>query len=92
MMAKLTRRKLIAQASTGAAAIGALSLAPNLAAAAPATNAPGSGNHGQNIDLSGPMAVLVLDPRSGNVTFLVGSQEVTVNDPSLVARMRAALQ
>ncbi|HET7035421.1 MAG TPA: hypothetical protein VFI42_07050 [Thermomicrobiaceae bacterium] len=91
-MAKLSRRKLIAQASTGAAAIGALSLAPNLAAAAPRTNARQGGDQTQSIDVSGPMAVLVLNPRSGNITFLVDSQEVTVNDPDLVARMKAALQ
>lgn len=90
-MAKLTRKSLLTKTSTGALTVGALAAVP--AAAAVAATRPASV---QGADLetrlaelktAEPFVVSVGDPKTGEMTLMIGHTEVTVHDPALVARL-----
>lgn len=94
-MTKLTRKVLLTKTSAGALAVGALSVAPGMAAAAtrPETvTRPGEAG----ADLSGalaalktaePFVVYVSNPQAGEMVLMVGDQEIAVRDHALAARL-----
>lgn len=83
-MAKVTRRGFIAKSSAGAAAVGALAVAPGLAAAHAAPKAPLAGG---SVLLNEALVAHVRDAASGEIAILVGDREVIVRDRELVARL-----
>jgi hypothetical protein len=84
---QLTRGGFLKRTSVGAAALGALAvpgLADHMVAAAHAAEASRTSQRG-------PLVAYVRDVASGEVALLVGTREVVVRDPELVARLvRAA--
>jgi len=81
-MKALSRRKLIAGATAGAATAGALALVPHLGQHAQATATTSTD----------PLMVYVTNPSTASVTMLVGHQEITFHDPALVAQLLRAAQ
>jgi len=79
-MAKLTRRTFVTRTTAGAAAIGALAgvfgaeAVNNLTVGAPAA-------------LANPLMIYVTDATTGEITFLMGTRQVTRHDRTLVARL-----
>lgn len=79
-MAKLTRRTFITRTTVGVATIGVVAGAfgaeavNNLTVEAPSA-------------LSNPLMVYVTDAASGEMTFLMGTRQVTRHDRALVARL-----
>ncbi len=95
-MTKLTRKVLLKKTAAGALAVGALGVAPGMAAAAatrPETiTRPGAAG----ADLSGalaalktaePFVVYVSNPQAGEMVLMVGDQEIAVRDHALAARL-----
>ena len=93
-MENLTRRRFLGWSSVGAAAgVGLVALVPTLAskgllpasqpatlpAPEPATAAPPA--------LDNPLVAYIHNAASGNLSLMLGTQEVTVHDPDLVARL-----
>jgi hypothetical protein len=85
-MTQLTRRSLLRQAPVGAAAFGLLPAMPALAAigrspaAVPRLPAKATGS----------MMVHIKDLAAGEMTLLVGSREIVVRNPRLVADLATA--
>jgi hypothetical protein len=81
MRSRMSRRRFLTRASAGAVTVGALSTVPalTLPASAQGTTPP--------VTLSDPLVVYVHDPSAGNVSVMVGTDEVTHHDPELVARI-----
>lgn len=81
-MKSLSRRKLIAGATAGAATAGVLALVPQLA------------QHAQSAPTAStdPLMVYVTNPSTASVTMLVGHKEITFRDPDLVAQLLRASQ
>lgn len=83
-MSKVTRRGFIKQTSTGLLSVGALTVVPGAAigphlfkpAAIPASSA------------EGPLVAHVSDAKSGEIALMVGTREIVVHDPELVARLQ----
>jgi hypothetical protein len=92
-MADLSRRTFLgaSAAAAGAAVIGVpiatAAASPGGATAAPALTAAGAA---VGAKASGPLVVYVPDAGSGDVSIMVGTQEVTYHDPDLVARLARA--
>ena len=88
-MAHLTRRGFIQKSSVGVATVGALATVPGLAAAHAASQAPAL--DAATASKQGPLVAHVRDYAKGEIALLVGTREVIVRDPELVARLvRAA--
>ncbi len=88
-MSEGTRRVFLSTSGLGVAALGAAALAPTVAEkVASSTGAtPGA------LDLSGVAGSLVAfvgDVRAGEVSLMVGEQEIVVHDEELVARLLRA--
>ena len=82
-----TRRNFLIMAGVGAAATAGAAVvatAGGPAAADPKPAAPVAPAG------SGPLVAYVEDLRAGRVSVMVGESEVVVDDPDLVARLRAA--
>lgn len=83
-MSDHTRRRFLALAGAGAAAV-------SIAAAEPAdakTAQPGQATQPKApAGASGPLVAYVSDVKSGAVSVMVGDREVVVNDHELVARL-----
>jgi hypothetical protein len=89
-MPSLTRRGFLTRTSLGAAAVGAMSMAPGL------------GGVGQTAEvdtsdvspalLSQPLVAHVQDLAAGEVSIMSGAREFVVRDPQLVMRMLNALR
>ena len=77
-MSETSRRKFLAAAGVGAAAV-PIALATGTANAAEARRKPGSARE--------PVLAVVTDHRSGELTLLVGEREVVVRDRDLVTRI-----
>jgi hypothetical protein len=78
---QVSRRKLIAGASAGAAAVGVLAgipLGELLAHRTQSGNVPAG---------TGPLMVYAVDPAKAEFVLLVGTQKYTFNDPALVQRL-----
>ncbi len=92
-MADLSRRTFLgaSAAAAGAAVIGvpiATAAAGSGTAVAAPTLAGGTAAFGAKA--SGPLVVYVPDAAAGDVSIMVGTQEVTYHDPELVARLARA--
>lgn len=89
-MAELTRRGFIKNTSAGAAAVGAIAVAPSLAAAHPLLGKQEADLHAGA--LRGALAAHVADVTKGEITLLVGTREIVVHDSDLVMRLVKAAQ
>ncbi len=84
-MSDSTRRGFLAMTGAGAAAVGAAAVVPNAFA----------GSRNDTVDqqtadasaVDGPLVAYVNDLRTGEVSVMVGENEVTVVDKDLVARI-----
>jgi hypothetical protein len=98
-MANPNRREFLKRASVGAAAVGALVMAPGLKLArersAAAGRVPSEAGFAPTVKLTegagGPLVAYVRDPARGEVAILVGTEEVVRYDPALVARLLQAV-
>jgi len=87
-MANVTRRSFLWQTSAGAAAIGALAVAPSALARQPRSNVPVP--QLSLITSSEPFVAFVRDATLGELALHIGTREVVVRDPDLVARLLKA--
>ncbi len=96
-MGKLTRRKLIAQASVGTGAVGVIAITAAYASSSKAsssnnttsnnTTANPSAPSGNTIDE--PLAVFVTDPAKGTLKIMRGDREIIINNPGLANSLLA---
>jgi hypothetical protein len=90
-MEKLTRRKLITQASVGTGAAGVLAITAACASSNKATSPDNttnpSGSPGHEIDE--PLAVFVTDPAKGTLKIMKGDREIVINNPGLANNLLA---
>jgi hypothetical protein len=90
IMAQMTRRDVLKKTSAGAAAVGALIIAPGLvsadvvAAGRAPTHTPPSTHE--------PLVAYVRDVSAGELTLMVGTREIVVRDHALVMRLVQAAQ
>ena len=90
-MEKLTRRKLIKQASLGAGAVGVLATAAACASPNEAQSTQ-SAQSAQSAPLSipaDPLAVFVTDPARGTLVIMRGNREFIVTNPTLAQSLLA---
>ena len=82
-MPKLTRRRLIRQASIGAGAIGMLAAT----AATTSQHTSKASAHGSVLAAGETLVVYVTDAEAGTLTVLRGEQATTVTNVALVQRL-----
>jgi len=82
-MEKLTRRKLMVQASAGTGAVGLLTIAAACAPQNADTGAPPNLSSPSVSTTGDPLAVFVTDPTQGTLTIMKGDREIIINNPSL---------
>ena len=85
-MAKLTRRGFFKQTSVGVVTIGVLAAAP-LAADPEAPEAAVTELSTAASTLSEPMVAHVSNLATGEISLLVGTQEIVFRDPQIVLRL-----
>ena len=90
-MAKVTRRGFILKTSMGVAAMGLFAAAPTLAAEPEATDATMTELSTSAAALSTPLIAHVSDLATGEISLLVGTQEIIYRDPELVLRLLRAV-
>ena len=87
-----TRRVFLSTSSLGAAAVGVAALTPTLARAAGSTG--GTENLAAALPdtsaLTGSLVAFVSDVRAGEVSLMVGEEEIVVQDKELVSRLLRA--
>lgn len=87
-----TRRVFLSTSSLGAAAVGVAALTPTLVRAA--GSAGGTGNLAAALPdtsaLTGSLVAFVSDVRAGEVSLMVGEEEIVVQDKELVSRLLRA--
>jgi len=99
-MEQLTRRRFLGWTSAGAAGAGLLALAPRLgvpmpgaaqqpAQAAAAAQALAATNPGPALPttMADPIVAYIHNAASGELSLMVGTREMTIHDPDLVARL-----
>lgn len=89
-MPSLTRRGFLTRTSLGAAAVGAMSIAPGLGTAGQTAEVDTS--EVSPAALSEPLVAHVQDISAGEVSIMSGAREFVVRDPQLVMRMLKALR
>lgn len=87
-MSQTTRRTFLLRSSAGAAAVGAVALAPTAADAATRTAAPAALPEGAA--QRGPIVAYIDDVHSGDISVLVGDRAVVLHDPAFVAALAHA--
>jgi hypothetical protein len=96
IMEKLTRRKLIKQASVSAGVVGLL--ATTVACASPNSTQPAATSNSAQLTATSaqqanipadPLAVFVTDPARGTLVIMRGESEFTVTNPSLAQTLLA---
>ena len=90
-MAKVSRRGFIMKTSMGVATMGLFSAAPTLAAEPEATNATITELSTSAAAISGPLIAHVSDFATGEISLMVGTQEIIYRDPELVQRLLRAV-
>ena len=85
-MPQTTRRTFLSASAAGAAVAGAVTLAP----AALVRNPLDTDNPLAPVRTGGPLVAYVEDVSSGDVTLLVGEEEVVVHDPDLATAIARA--
>ncbi len=90
-MATISRRKLLARTSMGAAAAGVLTAVPGLIAAKHHSG-PAASHTAATVAPNGevPSVAYVRDAKKGEVVLMVGTREVVHTDPALVAYLARA--
>lgn len=90
-MATISRRKLLARTSMGAAAAGVLTAVPGIIAAKHHSG-PTASSSATTITPNGdvPSVAYVRDAKKGEVVLMVGTREVIHTDPALVAYLTRA--
>lgn len=97
-MAKQTRRGFIKQTSVSMATIGVLASIPGLnaipalATAADSVAPDVSATELSATTLAGPLVAHISDFASGEISLLVGTQEIIYRDPELVMRLLNAIK
>lgn len=92
-MAKLARRGFLKRTSASVATIGVLATVPGLAAASdvPEVAGPDLSELSAAI-MNNPVVAHISDLATGEISLLVGTQEIVYRDPDLVMRLlKAAL-
>ncbi len=92
-MTKQTRRGFLKQTTVSVATLGVLSAMP-LAASPEVTDAVATDASAAELsaaELAGPMVAHVRDLASGEISLLVGKQEIIYRDPELVLRLLRAM-
>ena len=79
-----SRRGFLILAGAGAAAVGAVTMAP--AATAASEREPGG-----DVSVDGPLVAYISDLRRGDVSVMMGEREVVVHDPTLCAALARVL-
>jgi hypothetical protein len=80
---KLTRRKLMIQASAGTGAVSLLAVTAACAPRSADASIPTSLSGHSVSTTDEPLAVFVTDPKQGTLTIMKGDREITVNNLSL---------
>ncbi len=88
-MAKLSRRGFFKQTSASVATLGLLAAVPMLTADPEAVDVATTDLSA--VTLSGPLIAHVSDFASGEISLLVGTQEVILRDPQLIMRLLQAV-
>jgi hypothetical protein len=93
-MADLSRRTFLgaSAAAAGAAVIGVPIATAAAGSGTPAAAPLAAGGALLGAKASGPLVAYVKDASSGDVSIMVGTQEVKYHDPDLVARLARAAQ
>jgi hypothetical protein len=95
-MESISRRTFLQQTGTGAATVGAASAFAKIPFAGgkhraqksgPATHATAAAVKQEDKAIDGPLVVHIADPRTGRVSLMFGTREVSYHDPGLVARL-----
>lgn len=89
-MAKVSRRGFFKQTSASVATFGALAAVPILTAEPEAANVAATDLSA--VTLSGPLIAHVSDFASGEISLLIGTQEIIYRDPQLVMRLLQAIR
>lgn len=87
-MSKLTRKGFLGKTTVGAAAIGAMVVAPGISHVTEADAAPELKLRPE--ELTSPLVAHVRDFRTGEVAVMVGTREVVYRDPQFVKRLLKA--
>ena len=90
-MAKVSRRGFIMKTSMGVATMGLFAAAPTLAAEPAATDAALTELSSSASAISGPLIAHVSNLATGEISLLVGTQEIIYRDPELVQRLLRAV-
>ena len=94
-MTEISRRSFLIKGSTGAAALGALTVLPAMEATAGAAQHKPASAHQSGPAMtsmaektsSDALVVHIPNPRSGEVHYLIGTKEIIHKDKALVARL-----
>lgn len=87
MTARMSRRRFLTRASAGAVTVGAFSSIPVLTASASVQRSVPEKSGLPPVTSSEPLVVYVHNPSAGEVSIMVGTDEVIRHDPELVARI-----
>ena len=90
-MSKVSRRGFIMKTSMGVATMGLFAAAPTLAAEPAATDATITELSTSAAAISGPLIAHVSDFATGEISLMVGTQEIIYRDPELVQRLLRAV-
>lgn len=88
----VSRRLFIGGAAAGAAAVAASAAVPGLTAAAAPAGTAQDADDAQAVALDQPVVARVTDLSTGQVTLYVGTDELTVTDPTLARRLARAVR
>ena len=88
-MEKLTRRKLVTQASVGTGAVGVLAIAAACAPPTSSNNTTASSSATSAHTIDEPLAVFVTDPAKGTLKIMKGDREIILNNPKLANSLLA---
>lgn len=90
-MAKVSRRGFIMKTSMGVATMGLFAAAPTLATEPEATDAAVTELSTSAAAISEPLIAHVSNLATGEISLLVGTQEIIYRDPELVLRLLRAV-
>jgi hypothetical protein len=91
-MAKLTRRGFFRQTSASVVTLGVIAAAPRLAADPEVSEATATELSTTATELSGSVIAHVRDVATGEISLLVGTQEIIFRDPQVVLRLMQAVR
>jgi hypothetical protein len=89
-MRELTRRRFLGKTTAGAAILGTLVTLPGLATIESPDFAEMEDSLSTTV-LNGPLIAHIRDLASGEISLMIGTQEITYRDPELVGRLLKAI-